>query len=61
MDPDPFCPERLDPDQVCPEGFDPDPVNIRPDPNPWLSLWPNPCAAKRYRYASLCFTVCKLK
>ena len=38
MDPDPIYPERLDPDRVCPERLDPDtdPVNIGPDPKPWL-------------------------
>ena len=33
MDPDP------DPDPVCPERLDPDPVNIRPDPQPWIDVW----------------------
>ena len=38
LDPDPVCPERLDPDPVCLERLDPDPdpVNIRPDPQPWV-------------------------
>ena len=38
IDPDPVSPERLDPDSACPERLyqDPDPVNIRPDPDPWL-------------------------
>ena len=42
LDPDPVCPERLDLDPVCPERLDPDPdpVNIRPDPQPWLGLKP---------------------
>ena len=26
----------MDPDSVCPERLDPDPVNIRPDPKPWV-------------------------
>ena len=26
----------MDPFPVCPERLDPDPVNIRPDPKPWL-------------------------
>ena len=26
----------MDPDLVCPEMLDPDPVNIRPDPKPWV-------------------------
>ena len=28
----------MDPDSVCPERLDPDPVNIRPDPQPWLGV-----------------------
>ena len=23
----------------CPERLDPDPVNIRPDPQPWINVW----------------------
>ena len=30
-----ICPQRLDP--VCPERLDSDPVNIRPDPKPYLT------------------------
>ena len=26
----------MDPDLVCPERLDPDPVNIIPDPKPWV-------------------------